>query len=124
MMKSNQHSAKPPFIELLFEMMKSKNLTGPEVYKAAGMDRRLFSKITNFNQPHIPSKPNVVALVLALRCDPKESKELIKRAGYILTHGIAFDRVILQCIDDRIYDLNRVNERLNDANCPVINVLE
>jgi hypothetical protein len=119
-----EHKEKPPFLELLLELMTRKNLSGPEVYKAAGMDRRLFSKITNYKHPHIPSKPNVVAIVLALRCDPKESKELIKRAGYILTHGIAFDRVILQCIDDKMYDLNRVNERLNDANCPVINVLE
>ncbi len=119
-----EHKLKPPFSELLLELMTRKNLSGPEVYKAAGIDRRLFSKIMNLKKPHIPSKANVIALALALHCDQKESKELIKRAGYILTHGIAFDRVILQCIDDKIYDLNRVNERLNDANCPVINVLE
>jgi hypothetical protein len=108
----SKRQAKEGFSQLLNHLMVSKSLTAPEVYKAAWMDRRLFSKIANLTTNYIPSKPNVIALALAMKLDPKESKNFIKRAGFILTHGLAFDRVILECIDEKMYDLEQVNQRL------------
>lgn len=104
--------------------MIEKGLTAPEVYKAAWIDRRLFSKIANLKNNYIPSKRNVIALAFALKLDQKESKNFIKRAGYILTHGLAFDRVILSCFDDGLVDLNDVNLRLEEQGLPLINALE
>jgi hypothetical protein len=117
-----KRQAKTGFSHLLNELMLRKSLTAPEVYKAAWIDRRLFSKIANLLSNHIPTKPNVIALALAMKLDQKESKDFIKRAGYILTHGLAFDRVILECIDEKIYDLERVNQRLEQEGLPLINV--
>lgn len=121
---SSLHPAKPPFAFLLNEFMLKKKMTAPEVYKAINMDRRVFSKIANLSGHHLPSKTNAIALALALHCDEKESKSLIKRAGYILTHGLAFDRIILQCLDEKVYDLMQVNLRLQEAGLSPINVDE
>jgi hypothetical protein len=118
----SKRQAKEGFSQLLNHLMVSKSLTAPEVYKAAWMDRRLFSKIANLTTNYIPSKPNVIALALAMKLDPKESKNFIKRAGFILTHGLAFDRVILECIDEKMYDLEQVNQRLEQEGLPPINV--
>lgn len=118
-----KHQAKPSFAVLLNQLMIKKNMTAPEVYKAAWIDRRVFSRIANLNGRHLPSKTNAIALALALKCDEKESKMLIKRAGYILTHGIAFDRVILMCIEEKIYDVATVNQRLETLGLKPINVL-
>jgi hypothetical protein len=86
------------------------------------MDRRVFAKIASLTVFHVPSKTNAIALALALKCDAKESKMLIKRAGYILTHGLAFDRVILNCIEEKIYDLSVVNQHLVELGLKPINV--
>ena len=118
-----RHPAKPSFAVLLNQLMIKKNMTAPEVYKAAWMDRRVFSRIANLNEQNVPSKANAIALALALKCDEKESKMLIKRAGYILTHGLAFDRVILLCIEEKIYDIAMVNQRLETLGLKPINVL-
>ena len=118
-----KHPAKPSFAVLLNQLMIKKNKNAPEVYKAAWMDRRVFSRIANLNELHLPSKTNAIAIALALKCDEKESKMLIKRAGYILTHGLAFDRVILMCIEEKIYDIAIVNQRLETLGLKPINVL-
>lgn len=118
----SKRQAKKGFSQLLNDLMIRKSLSAPDVYKAAWMDRRLFSKIANLSTNYIPSKPNVIALSLAMKLDAKESKNFIKRAGYILTHGLAFDRVILECLDEKIYVLERVNQRLEEQGLSPINV--
>jgi O-acetyl-ADP-ribose deacetylase len=117
----DKHFKNETFQELLFKLIKKSNMDEVEIYKAANMDRKLFSKIRS-SKDYTPSKRNVVALVLALKLDPKTSKDLIKRAGYILTSGYKFDLVIRFCIENRIYDLNAVNDILHGQGLPLIGV--
>lgn len=58
----------------------------------------------------------MIAIAFELRLDSKTSKNLIKRAGYILTSGIDFVLIIRYCIENKIYDLLTVHELLSEYN--------
>jgi hypothetical protein len=83
------------------------------------MDRKLFSKIIS-DPEYKPSKRIVCALALALHLDNKESKQLIKRAGFILSSGTLFDLAIRYCIENRIYDLVEAEEVLMKQNVTIV----
>ncbi len=110
---------KSSFSDLLLKMMKDKNIDAPTLYKRAYMDRKLFSKIISDPQ-YKPSKRIVCALALALHLDSKESKQLVKRAGYILTSGELFDLAIRYCIENKIYDLIEAEEVLMKYNLAIV----
>lgn len=99
---------KESFSDMLIRLMRERQLTAAQVYHRAGMDRKLFSKIIS-TKDYRPSKKTVCALVLALHLDQMTSKQLVKRAGYILSSGSPFDLVIRYCIANAIYDLMKVN---------------
>ena len=80
-----------------------------EVYKRAGMDRKLFSKIRT-SDTYVPNKTNVAALILALRLTEDEAEALLEAAGYSLAYNRLFDLTIRFCIVNKIYDLMKVNE--------------
>lgn len=107
------------FQELLFKLINDSKLGEVEIYKAANIDRKLFSKI-RLDPDYHPSKRNVIALALALKLDSKQSKTLIKRAGYILTSGYHFDLIIRYCLEHGIYNIHEVNEMLEFYNIPIL----
>jgi hypothetical protein len=106
---------KSSFVDLLLFFMREKDLDSPTVYKRALMDRKLFSKLIS-DPTYRPSKKVVCTLALALHLDQKESKTLIKRAGYILTSGSIFDLTIRYCIEHKIYDVYEVQALLEKEN--------
>ena len=110
---------KSSFSDLLLNMMKEKHIDPPTLYKRAYMDRKLFSKIIS-DPDYRPGKRIVCALALALHLDEKESKELVKRAGYILTSGDLFDLSIRYCIENKIYDLIEAEEVLMKQNVTIV----
>jgi len=114
-----EQNKKSGFAEFLFQLMRERNITAPELYKKALMDRKLFSKIISVPD-YKPSKKNVCALALALELDSKTSKQLIKRAGYILTSGSKFDLMIRYCIECRIYNIFDVQALLETENLKII----
>jgi len=101
-----------PFKEVLFAHIDTKyGGNDAEIYKRAGIDRKLFSKIRTSDN-YIPNKTNVIALVLALKLAEDEAETLILAAGYSLSPNRRFDLVIRFCIEYGIYDLMHVNELL------------
>lgn len=82
-----------------------------EIYKKANIDRRLFSKIMN-TQDYNPSKPTAIAFAIALELNLEETKDLIGRAGYTLSHASTFDRIIEFFILEGNYDIYEINEAL------------
>jgi predicted CopG family antitoxin len=106
---------KSSFSDFLLKLMKEKNIDPPMLYKRAYIDRKLFSKIIS-DPEYKPSKRIVCALALALHLDSKESKQLVKRAGFILTSGNLFDLAIRYCIENKIYDLIEAEEVLLKQN--------
>ena len=116
---NSKNAGKTTFCQMLFEIIDQKQFTDVEVYKRANLDRRYFSKLRS-DINYKPKKKIVCALALALELDNATCKQLIKKAGYILTSASKFDLTIRYCIENKIYDIIKVNEILYDLGLETI----
>ena len=107
------------FSESLIRIIDQKGLKDPDVYKRANVDRKLFSKIKN-NKDYRPGKVTCIAFAIALELNLDETKDLIGRAGYALTHSSKFDIIIEYFIREKNYDMFEINEVLFAFGQPLI----
>lgn len=98
------------FSEMLFRKIEEKGLTDAQCYKRANVDRKLFSKIRN--PKYKPGKTTVVALAIALELPLEETRDLVSKAGYSMTHNNKFDLIIEYCITRKLFDVLQINEIL------------
>lgn len=99
------------FNELLFSFIDLGNHKDSEIYKLAGIDRKLFSKI-RCNKNYIPSRNVVIKLGLALKLNRYDFNKLLNSAGYSLRSNNNFDLVVSYCLDNHIYDTDTINDYL------------
>ena len=99
------------FSECLIRMIDERGLTDPEVYKKANIDRKHFNHIKN-NRDYRPKKETAVALAIGMRLDLKDTNTLLERAGFVLSQSFRFDLIIRYCIEQKIYDIYKINEIL------------
>ena len=107
------------FSDYLLTLIKRKNLSEVEVYKAAHLDRRVFSKIRN-EKTYMPAKKTVLAIAFGMKLDFKETNTLLARAGYFLSSARKEDVIAAYFIDNQIFDLFLINEVLDYYDCPTI----
>lgn len=101
----------PSFGELLLEFIHQKGLENSQVYRAARVDRKLFSKIIS-NHFYKPSKPTAISFCLALKLDIEETYDLLATAGYLLSRSCKSDVIVEYFIRNRNYNLDDLNEVL------------
>ncbi len=108
-----------PFSEYLLELIDRKGLTDPQVYKKANIDRKLFNKIKN-TKNYKPSKITAVAFAIALELNLDETKDLIGRAGFALSHSNLFDVIIEAFIVEGNYNIFAINTMLFEYDQPLL----
>lgn len=103
---------KPTLQKVLFNFIDKKEVSDAEIYKKAGVDRKLFSKIRSIPD-YRPRKNTIIALALALELNKKETDKLLSSAGYSLSDSDTSDLIIQFCIEKKIYDIHYVNQALD-----------
>ena len=101
------------FVEKVNSLILQKKVRETAVYKAAQMDRRLFSKIMS-DKNYKPSKDTAVAIALAFRLTLDEATDLLKRAGYTLSHSDKRDIAIEFFFREKVYDMFEINYILSE----------
>ena len=108
------------FQKTLFSMIDERGLTDSEVYNKVNISRKLFSKIRTDNEYH-PSRETVILLGLSLELSLDDMLKLLDSASYSLAKNNAFDLIIRFSCHSHIYDLDLVNEMLDEYSCKLLN---
>ena len=107
------------FSETLLALIDRSGKKDSEIYKKANIDRRLFNKIKN-NPSYKPGKQTALAFAVALELPLEETRVLLERAGYALSHSSKADIVVEYCIANGHYDLMEINEILFSMDLPLL----
>lgn len=99
------------FSDMLLRKIDEKGMSDVQCYSKANTDRRLFSKIRS-DKNYRPSKQTAWRFAIALNLSLKETEELLRKAGYAISHSRKEDVIVEWFINKKMYDLSLIDETL------------
>ncbi len=107
------------FHEMLLRCLNDSNKSNSDVYNKGGLTRQVFSKIIS-NPDYIPKKTTIICLGIGLELNEDDLLSLLKTAGYTLSSSLVFVSLIQKFFEERNYDLDEINIKLNENNLPLL----
>lgn len=99
------------FVEYLYSLMDKYGFeNASDLYNKANISRQLWSSI--ISEKSNPSLNVCLKLALAMKVTNHECKYLLKKAGYTLSSSNKFALIIRYAIENKIFDVYKVNELL------------
>ena len=91
------------FMDSLLHYMRRAGMTSAQCYTAAGIDKKLFSKIKN-NPKHLPRKDTIIKFSFALHLSLTETQQLLGTCGYVLSDSLVADVITKHYLSQRSYN--------------------
>lgn len=107
------------FNQRLFRLIDERGMDDVTVYKAANLDRKLFSKI-RCSDTYIPKKKTILALAAALKLNADEAADLLVSAGMAFSPSSKQDIILQYCLSHGIFDVNAINIILFEYSLPTL----
>lgn len=107
------------FAEFLFKLIAKKNLTVPEVYHKAELNRKTFSDIRN-KKNYMPRRETIIKIIFALELSIDDAQKLLKKAGYTLSDCNDFDLIVAKFIREKNFNQYKLDEELAKKNLPCL----
>ena len=96
------------FSERLLYLIERTGRKPSEIYTKAGVTKAHFSKIRTDKKYH-PTKETALAFAIALHLSLADAQDLLRRAGYTLSHSSESDLIVEFFIVHRKYNVDQVN---------------
>lgn len=114
-----QASVSVTFRRALLSLIQKDGRLETDIYTAAGLDRRQFSRLRSSDDYH-PDKLTVISFIFVLHLPLDDAENLLKTAGYALSRSNVFDLIVRYYLERGDSDAFHVNDALYTYNQPLL----